>query len=162
MEAVVEYAKSDDIDPRRDCNAVRGLGSVFALRPVMGRDYRKFRAFQAADQLVVAAYSVTRSLPTEERYGMQAQIRRAAVSVPVNIVEGSARSTTADYCHFLDMARGSASECAYLLALAHRLTYVPAEALDIAQHYDHLSASLHGAVCSLRNTTGRRKHISHD
>lgn len=121
----------------------------------MSRDYTKLRIFQRADELLTSAYAVTKDMPAEERYGIQAQIRRAAVSVPTNIAEGSARSSTADYCRFLELARGSARECGYLLVVARRLAYVPEEAVNVAKSYDHLSASIYAAIAALRGSTSQ-------
>jgi len=76
----------------------------------MARDYRKLRVFAMADDLVVKVYRATGSFPREERYGLTSQMRRAAVPVPANIVEGSYRRSEAEYRHFLNIALGSLAE----------------------------------------------------
>ncbi len=85
------------------------------------RDYRKLTVFQQAEGLVIDLYRWTATLPAAERYVLQSQIRRAAVSIPSNIVEGSARLTEGEYVNFLNIALGSAAELAYLLDLTGRL-----------------------------------------
>ena len=88
------------------------------------RNPKKLRAFELADDLVVAVYKATRKFPREELYGLTSQLRRAAVSVPTNIVEGCARPTEKDYVHFLHIAYGSLAEVGYQIGLSHRLEFL--------------------------------------
>lgn len=87
------------------------------------RDYKKIKAYQLADDLVLAIYGATKAFPKEELYGLTSQVRRAAISTAANIAEGSSRQHHKDYLHFLYMARGSAAEVDYLLSVAFRLSY---------------------------------------
>ena len=89
------------------------------------RDHRKLRAFQLADGLVIEIYKATRSFPREEQFGITSQIRRAAISVAVNFVEGCAREGEKEYRHFLNIAFGSLRETGYYLDLAIRLRFLP-------------------------------------
>jgi four helix bundle protein len=89
----------------------------------MMRDHTKLRAFELADEVAVLIYRATRGFPKEEIYGLTSQMRRAAVSVPSNIVEGCARESQAEYLRFLEIAFGSARELHYQFGLAGRLGY---------------------------------------
>lgn len=88
------------------------------------RDHRQLRAFQLADELVILVYKVTRDFPKEEVFGIRAQIRRSAVSVPSNVVEGCAKTSPSDYLRFLEIAFGSLRELAYQLELSYRLGFL--------------------------------------
>ena len=88
------------------------------------RDHRKLRAFELADEVAINVYRVTAHFPKAEIYGLTSQIRRAAISVPSNIVEGCARESQADYLRFLDIAFGSLRELHYQLSIAKRLAFI--------------------------------------
>mgnify|MGYP001822478931 FL=1 len=88
------------------------------------RDHTKLRAFELADEVAVLVYRVTAGFPREELYGLTSQMRRAAVSVPSNIVEGCARDSQADYLRFLYIAFGSLRELHYQLRLSKRLGFL--------------------------------------
>jgi four helix bundle protein len=93
----------------------------------MSRDPDKLRVFRLADTLLLEAYRLTSAFPADERYGLRAQIRRAAVSTATNIVEGSARRTTAEYVNFLNVVAGSAAETRYLIGVSSRLGFLSEE-----------------------------------
>lgn len=113
------------------------------------RDHTKLIAFQMADGMALLVYQATRGFPAEERYTLANQLRRSAVSVASNIVEGCGRSTMPDYLHFLDMAHGSARELEYQISLARRLGYLPSD-LDLEAKSVELSKVLNGLINSLR------------
>ena len=97
----------------------------------MSRDHRKLRVFHDSHRLALAIYKHTKTFPKDEWFGLRLQMRKAAVSVPSNIVEGNARRTTKEYCNFLNIALGSACELAYLVTLAIELEFVSAPAANI-------------------------------
>jgi four helix bundle protein len=122
----------------------------------MSRDYRNLRVFALADRLVLDTYRVTAGFPVAERYGLQAQIRRAAVSAAANIVEGSARQTTGEWLNFLNIASGSAIEASYMANVAGRLGFVEEHQASTLEHgYAELSARLRAMSRALREKTGR-------
>jgi four helix bundle protein len=80
--------------------------------------------WQKSMDLVEEVYRVSASFPADERFGLTAQVRRAAVSIPSNVAEGYGRSTKADYIRFIDIAKGSANEVETQLRIAQRLRFV--------------------------------------
>ncbi len=117
------------------------------------RDHRKLRAFELADQLTLSIYGATKSFPREEMFGLTSQIRRAAVSIASNIVEGCARNSEKDFLHFLDMAYGSAREVEYQLSLAFRLGYLPEESqILLTSQSVETCKVLNGLIRSLRRS----------
>ncbi len=88
------------------------------------RDHTKLRAFILADELALIIYRITVKFPKEETFGLTSQMRRCAVSVPSNIVEGSARESQTEYLRFLEIAFSSLRELHYQFGLARRLGYI--------------------------------------
>ncbi|HQZ27212.1 MAG: four helix bundle protein [Verrucomicrobiales bacterium] len=88
------------------------------------RDHTKLTAFLKSDELVLLIYRATHNFPPEENYGLKSQIRRAAVSVPSNIVEGCSRDGEKEFVRFLDIAFGALRELSYQLNLSMRLGYL--------------------------------------
>ena len=88
------------------------------------RDHRKLKVFGLADSLVLQTYFRTRAFPRSEVFGLVAQMRRCAVSVAANIVEGCGRRSERDYDRFLDISFASLRELGYYLDLSVRLSYL--------------------------------------
>ena len=88
------------------------------------RDHTKLRAFELADEIAVLIYKVTKGFPKDEIYGLTSQMRRSAVSVPSNILEGCARESQLEYLRYLEITFGSLRELHYQFTLVSRLGYV--------------------------------------
>ena len=117
----------------------------------MSRDYRKLNVFQNSDELALEIYKVTQGFPKSEMYAMTSQLRRAALSVPTNIVEGSHRNTMNDYLHFLDIAAGSLAETGYLIGFSQRLGYIENDtATALIARYESCIRMLLALINSLR------------
>ena len=84
-------------------------------------------------ELVVKIYQITKMFPKEELYGLTNQIRRAAVAVPANISEGSARNYSKEFIRFLRIAQASLSEFETLLLISSRLNYLDSEMFQSIQ-----------------------------
>jgi four helix bundle protein len=86
--------------------------------------FTKLQVWQRSHQLVLGIYRTTFGFPAEERFGLVSQLRRAAVSMPTNIAEGSKRQGSHDYARFLNISEGSLAETEYLLMLSRDLGYL--------------------------------------
>lgn len=112
------------------------------------KTYEELEVWQVAMQLAEKAYVLQKQLPKEEVYGLGDQIRRAAVSVPSNIAEDFGRDSTADFIHFLYIARGSLFETRTQLELAKRLGYLQVSN-EITATMDAVARLLNGLIRSL-------------
>ena len=90
-------------------------------------NFYRLKIWQKAHQLVLAVYRVSSKFPNHELYGVVSQIRRAAVSVPANIVEGYSRKSKREFIQFLYQARASLDEVIYFLILSKDLDYLSEE-----------------------------------
>src|SRR5438105_7183812 len=107
--------------------------------------YRKLRVWHAGIALIKDVYAATANFPAVERFGITANIRRAGVSIPVNIAEGSGRRTTGELLNFVSIAAGSAEEVATFIVVSYELGYLPeAEAVALFNKTEVISRMLNG------------------
>lgn len=99
---------------------MRGL----KYRSMKQQPYHKILAWQEANKFVVEIYRKTDTFPKQEMYGLTSQLRRAALSIPANIVEGQAKQSSKDFARYLNIAEGSSKECAYYLELSLTLGFL--------------------------------------
>jgi four helix bundle protein len=134
--------------------AAAGLG-VAPLLDMPGT-YKNLIAWQLADSLFLI-HAVTKGFPREERYELTSQVRRAALSIPTNIVEGTARFNPGEKVQFLRTAWSSLAELEYLMSVAQRLHYMSVERLrQLESHIARTGGALRGLVASVERTAKRR------
>jgi len=90
-------------------------------------DYKDLEVWRRSHNFALDIYKITSKFPKEEKYGITSQLRRAALSIPTNIVEGKGCGTSKKLYNFLDIARGSAQEVEYLILFARDLDYITEE-----------------------------------
>jgi len=117
------------------------------------RDFRDLIVWQKSMDLVETVYRFMATFPREEIYGLTSQLRRAAVSIPLNIAEGNGRNTTRDYLHFLGMAYGSIKEVETQVLIAQRLQYIaPSQSDALVQ----MTSEVARLISGLSNSLNRR------
>lgn len=113
------------------------------------------RVFELSDELVKMVYRVTRNFPREEMFGLTSQMRRAAVSVPANIIEGCSRSSENEYIHFLGIAKASLQELGYYLDLSRDLGFLPeSEHEPLHERFRVCVGQLQSLINALRRRKG--------
>ena len=113
------------------------------------RRHRDLPVWKASIDLVEAFYVLSAKLPKEEVFGLQSQMRRAAVSVAANIAEGAARKSTPELIQFLYIANGSLSELDTLMEIASRLGFVD-DRQTVQVQLDDVQAQLLAVIQSLK------------
>ena len=115
----------------------------------MALDYRELDVWKMSMELCEQVYGLVRYFPTDERYALGDQLRRAVVSIPSNIAEGNGRDSKSDYARFLSIARGSLFEVQTQLELAERFKYVTVRD-ETKQHITRISKMLYSMTRKLR------------
>lgn len=114
--------------------------------------YRELKVWQAGVELALDVYRATRAFPSDERFGLVSQMRRAAVSVSSNIAEGHARNSAQEMIRFCGIALGSVAELEAQLTIASKLKFGnDVELNDVLQTCDKVSRMLHGLIRSNRD-----------
>ena len=117
----------------------------------MATNYEKLEVWQKSMGFVKEIYVLTSKFPAEERFGIVSQIRRAVVSIPVNIAEGSGRGTQISFCSFIYIARGSAYEVETLLNISYTLKFLSKELfLQRKKELQEIIRMLNGLINSLQ------------
>lgn len=105
--------------------------------------WKNLDIWKLADALALKIYVVTKDFPKEELYGLTSQIRRSALSVPTNLVEGYSRKGDKELAHFVNISLGSMAETKYLLHFSHKLRYLQDEQYEeIDAEYEVLGKRL--------------------
>ena len=115
--------------------------------------WKKLKVWQETHKLVLEIYKITTGFPKSEIYGIVDQLKRAAYSVPSNIVEGQSRQSTKEYLKFLYNSRGSLEEVRYFLLLSYDLEFISEHTYQhLEESYEVASKMLNGLIKSLRST----------
>jgi four helix bundle protein len=92
--------------------------------------FEELLVWQKAHKMVLEIYMITKVFPAQESYCLTSQMRRAAISVPANIVEGFRKKGNADKLRYLNIAQGSLDELKYYIILSHDLGYISEDKIE--------------------------------
>lgn len=118
---------------------------------MLAMHYEKLQIWQKAMDLARRVYAHVKNFPKEEMYGLCSQMRRAAVSIPSNIAEGSQKGGNVEFAHFILISRGSLAELDTQLILSRDFGYISvADAASLRKEIDELSRMLHSFHSKLK------------
>lgn len=116
------------------------------------RDFRKLQIWNDAIEQVVSTYSITRTFPNDEKFGLSSQMQRASVSIPSNIAEGSSRNSDTEFKRFLEISLGSAFELETQTIIAERLGYLSKESLSAELNsVNELQRKINGLITKIKS-----------
>ena len=123
----------------------------------MVQSFKDLKVWQKARLLTKDVYIATKDFPVEERYGLTSQIRRATISIPSNIAEGSSKRSTREFLRFLNISYGSLAELEAQLILANDLNFLSEKQLvDITANIEEIGRMVNGLIRSLEEKTELR------
>lgn len=128
------------------------------------KGHHKLKIWNQSIQMVTKIYKLTKTFPNHELYGLTSQIRRSAISIPSNVAEGAARSSTKEYINFLSIAQGSCSELETQLIIAKNLGYGSNKQFfdnidPILEELNEISMMITGLKKSLHRSSQKVKEI---
>jgi len=116
------------------------------------RDYKKYTVWEKAHQLTLDVYISTANFPSDERFGLTNQIKRASGSIPMNIAEGCGRNSDKEFCRFLYIAFGSANELEYQIFLSIELNFLDkVKGQILLQQVEEVKKMLNALITRLNN-----------
>lgn len=116
------------------------------------RTHENLDVWKKAVDVVVLTYRLTEKFPSDEKFGLTSQIRRAAISIPSNIAEGAARTSDKEFLYFLSNAQGSASEVTTQLLIGQKLGYISEEQNhELRLKFDEIGRMITGLRDHLRS-----------
>ena len=117
-------------------------------------DYKELIVWQKSIDLVQKIYEIAKNFPKSELYSLGDQIKRASISIPSNIAEGSGRNTTKEFIQFLYISLGSACELETQLIIAHKLKYIK-NINNLINNINEIKKMINGLINSLKKGTNR-------
>ncbi len=114
----------------------------------------KLEVYKKINELVVEVYKLTGKYPKQEIYGLTSQMRRAAISIGANLIEGNYRGSIKDFLHFIDISKGSSAELKFLLSISQELKFVSiGRCKELINEDEIIIKMLSGLQKSLREKT---------